>query len=209
MKLYEIPVNTLVELQFYYFDERHMVSSALLYEYTDSVYISAVKSAGKTIPAKKFKHFSLIYKTDMAIYVFTNLKPRNVSYNGQNLYAITTEQEAQVVNHRNAYRLFIGAPVTAKIITENNTRLINCILKDISMTGMGIVSKVKIEDFAKIEITFRVHESSQEKLIASILHTREFRSGNGYMYGCEFDTPNETIGNYIARRQEFTKEEAE
>jgi hypothetical protein len=209
MKLYDIPVNTLVELQFYYMDERHMVSSALLYKYADTVYVTAVKSAGKTIPAKKLKNFDLIYKNDAAVYSFSGLNPRSVSYSGQNLYALQTEQEAKPIGHRNAYRLLIGRPVTAKIIAAGSPRYISCILKDISMTGMGIISKVKIEEFAKIEISFSVNENSQETLTASIIHTREFRSGNGYLYGCEFDNPNEIIGKYIARRLEMIREKAE
>jgi PilZ domain. len=207
MKLYEIPVNTLVELQFDYLQEKHMVSSGLLYRYSDTVYVSAVKSAGVTIEAKKLKEFSLIYKSDAAVYSFRDLKPRLVSYCGQKLYAIQTEQEASL-DQRSEYRLFVGSPVTAKITSNGKTKQIECILKDISMTGMGIVSNIKLEEYAKIEITFQISNHSQETLVASIIYSREFRSGSAYLYGCELDVPNDTIGNYVARqRAKIAKEE--
>lgn len=209
MKLSDIPINTLVELQFIYLEEKHMISAGLLYRYSDTVYVTGVKSAGETITAKRLRNFSLIYKTDAGIYSFSNLNPRSVSYCGQNLYAIQSDQEAHCINHRNAFRLFIGAPVCVKIAENGAIRYLDCILKDISMTGMGIVSNTKIEEFAKIEISFRVNENSQEKLIASIIHSREFRSGNGYLYGCEFDAPNEIIGKYILKRQAQMMEAAQ
>lgn len=203
MKLCEVPINTLVELQFYYLNEKHMVSAALLYKYAETVYVSGVRSAGETVNAKKLRNFNLIYKTDAGVYTFSDLNPRSISYNGQNLYAVPGDQEARLVNHRNAFRLFIGTPVSVKITVNSTTKRMDCILKDISMTGMGIISLNKIEEFAKIEVTFRVNEATDEKLVASIVHSREFKSGNGYLYGCEFDVPNEIIGKYIARRQQL------
>lgn len=209
MKLYEIPINTLVELQFFYLEERHMISAGLLYKYADTVYVSAVKTAGKTISAKKLRDFKVYYKTDASVYSFTNLSPRSISYNGQNLYAIQTSQDARLIKRLTAYRLFIGAPICARITSEGVTRQINCILKDISMTGMGILSLKKIDEHAKIEISFRVRENQPEVLTASITHSREFKSGNGYLYGCEFDVPNESIGNYVMRRRAQLSEDDE
>ncbi len=208
MKLYEIPVNTLVELQFSYLHEKHMVSSGLLYKYADTVYVSAVKSAGVTIEAKKLKEFSLIYKSDAAVYSFHDLSPRLVSYCGQKLYAIQTEQEASL-DHRSDFRLFIGSPVTAKITSNGKTRQIDCVLKDISMTGMGIVSNIKIEEYAKIEISFQINNETQETLVASIVYAREFRSGSAYLYGCELDVPNDKIGSYVARQRAKIEREEE
>lgn len=209
MKLYELPINTLVELQFYYMNDRHMISSGLLYRYADTVYVTAVKSAGETLSAKKLKEFSLIYKSEAAIYSFSDIKPRSVSYCGQNLYAIQTDQDAKLVDHRNAYRLFIGAKITAKLTSNGKTKQMDCILKDISMTGMGIVSMSKLDEMTKIEISFSVNDNTHEILVASIVHSRQFRSGNGYLYGCEFDVPNVIIGNYVARRQEQLKRNTE
>jgi|GEM_PF-3139407 hypothetical protein len=209
MKLYEIPVNTLVELQFFYIDEKYKISSGLLYRIADTVYVSAVKTAGKTISAKRLLNFTLIYKADGSIYSFTGLNPRSISYNGQNLYAIQTNQDGKLISQRNATRLFLGAPVSAKITSEGAPRHLHCILKDISMTGMCIVSLSPIDETSKIEISFRANESAAETLIASITSTREFRSGNGFLYGCEFEAPNQIIGKYIEKRHAQLKELAE
>lgn len=200
MKLNEMTINSIVELQFNYMREKHKVISVLLYKITGTVYVSAIKSAGEVLPAKRLKNFCLVYKTESGVYTYTNLSPRSISYNGQNLYALESDQDAPIVNHRNAYRLFVGVPITAKITSDGTTMCCNFFLKDISMTGMGILGIHRFDKFAKIEISFRVNDNTMETLIGSIIHTYELKNGKGFLYGCEFDEPSETIGKYVTNQ---------
>jgi hypothetical protein len=203
MKLHQIPVNTLVELQFNYLGINYRVKSALLYKLDTTVYFSAIKSAGKTIPATKLKNIMLIYRENGNIFLFKELPLRSISYNGQKLYAIPSDIEAQKVKLKNTYRLFIGAPIAARIILPDETnRNINCILKDISMVGMGIICREKIDQLSLIQISFRVNEETNEELVASINQEYEFKNGTGYFYSCEFKEPSETIGKFVARHYE-------
>jgi hypothetical protein len=201
MKLSEIPVNTVVELQFDYMGEKQKVNSGLLYKYSESVYVSAIKSAGEIIPAKKLKNFCIALKTGTGVYNFKNLNPRSVSFSGQNLYAVSSDQEANLERDKNANRLFVGVPISAKIITDKSTRYFNGMLKDISVNGMGILSIGRIEDSARIEVRFRVNADTIETLTGNIINSHELKNGKGYLYGCEFDEPNEIIGKYVARQQ--------
>lgn len=61
MKLSEIPLNTLVELHFNYLGFNHKVKAGLFYKNDKTVYVSAIKNAGKTIPASKLKDVALVY----------------------------------------------------------------------------------------------------------------------------------------------------
>ncbi len=202
MKLYEIPVNTIVELNFEYLGDRHKVSTGLLYKITNTIYVSAIKDLGFSIPAKKLKSLSLIYKTETGVHTFRELSSRSISFNGQNLYALHSEQNADISDHIGAYRLYIGEPVTAKIILNEKSYSASCILKDISMTGMGIVCSQKIPELARIEISVRINEHRIERISGNIIHIDELKSGIGCLYGCEFDEPNEIIGKYVVRQHE-------
>jgi hypothetical protein len=200
MKLSEIPANTFVELKFDYIGASHKIGVGLLYKNAEAVYVSAIKNVGRTIPASKLKNVILIYKAVAGVYIFKDLTLRSIAYNGQNLYVIQTEQEAQKISHRNAVRLPLGVNVSAKIITTDGIENhIYCILKDISMTGMGILSNKKIDKIDKIEISFRVNET-KETVVGNIIHIYEFANGKGYLYGCEFDEPNGSIGKYVERQ---------
>ncbi|MHB8128292.1 MAG: PilZ domain-containing protein [Mobilitalea sp.] len=200
MKLIDIPANILVELQFDYIGVVHKIGVGLLYKNAGTVYVSAIKNAGKTIPASKLKNVIMIYKAVAGVYLFKDLAIRSISYNGQNLYVIQTEQEAQKVNHRNAVRLSLGVNVSAKIImTDGSVNHIYCILKDISLTGMGILSNRKMDKMDKIEISFRVNDN-KETVVGNIIHIHEFVNGKGFLYGCEFDEPNGSIGKYVERQ---------
>lgn len=203
MKLHQIPVNTLAEMQFNYLGVNYRVKSALLYKLDTTVYFSAIKAAGKSIPAIKLKNAMLIVRENGNIFLFKELPLRSISYNGQKLYAIPSDIEAHKVKLKNTYRLFIGAPIAARVILPDETsRYINCILKDISMVGMGIISREKIDQLSRIQISFRVNEEKNEELIANITQEYEFKNGTGYFYSCEFDEPSDTIGKFVAKHYE-------
>ncbi len=200
MKIFEIPVSTVVELRFYYMGIRHKVGVGLLYKYGNTVYVSALKSSGKTVPASKLLSVNLVYRTDAGLYTFHNVNLRSLSLNGQKLYAVQSDKEAQIVNNRKSYRLYLGVNIVAKIIKADGTEEeLQCILKDLSANGMGILSRHKVEETAKIEISFKLY-NKQEKLVGFIARTDEFKNGTGYLYGCEFDEPNETIGKYVVQQ---------
>jgi len=166
------------------------------------VYVSAVKNAGKTVPASKLKNAALIYKSGAGMYVFKNVALRSISFNGQNLYVVQTDQEAEKVVLRNPSRLYVGAHVSARIIIDNeeSAYYMNYILKDISMTDMGILSSKKIDQDSKIEISFRVNENDIERLVGKITRVNEFKNATGFLYGCDFEKPNDTIGKFVARK---------
>lgn len=200
MKLVDIPVNTVVELQFEYLGEMQKVNSGILYKYSDTVYVSAIKSSGEIISAKKIKNFGLVYKTEVGDFPFMDLMPRSVSYCGQNLYAIQSDKEVQMVKLKKAARLLMGVPVSAKIKTEDKSRYINCVLKDISMVSMRLLSITKIEEADKVEISFLVNDKDVETLSGSIIYSYERQNGKGFLYEIEFDGPNEIIGRYVTKQ---------
>jgi c-di-GMP-binding flagellar brake protein YcgR len=202
MKIIEIPVNTVVELKFYYYGMRYKVGVGLLYQYGNTVYVSALKSAGKTVPASKLRNVTLIYHTNLGRYIFHNVSIRSLSLNGQKLYAICSDTEAQIKKYKKSYRLYLGANIVARVInTDGTEEELRCILKDISANGMGILSHYKVEETAKIEISFKLYDK-KETLIGMIVRTDEFKNGSGYLYGCEFEEPNEIIGKYVAQQVE-------
>lgn len=201
MKIYDIPEVSLVEIQFEYMGETHKVKTVLVYKVNQTVYVSAIKSAAYIIPATKLKSVALIYRTELGVYSFRNLVPRSISYNGQHLYAMNTEEDAVLMNHRKDLRLYVGVSITAKVFNaDGGVSNLYGVLRDISMTGMGIISNQKVDRMSKIEISFRVNRDKTIKLKGSIIHMNEFTTGKGFIYGCDFDEPNETIGRYVVKK---------
>ena len=201
MKLYDISEMTIVELQFDYMGETHKVKTVLVYKVNQTVYVSAMKSLAYIIPAAKLKNVALIYRTELGIYSFHKLMPRSISYNGQHLYALNTEDDAIHINHRKDLLLYVGVSITAKVLHPDGGEYnLYGVLRDISMTGMGIISNQKVDRVSKIEISIRVNQERTVKLKGRIIYIEEFTSGNGYLYGCDFDEPNETIGRYVIKK---------
>ncbi len=199
MKLIEIPVNTVVELRFYYLGIRHKVNTGLYYKYSEAVYISALRAAGKTVPASKLQSVTLVYRNEEGMYTFHNVSMRSLSLSGQKLYAVSSSQEAQLIKNSKASRLHLGIQVNAKIALGDKSESLQCMLKDISATGMAILSNKKLDETVKIEISYKV-KNTNEVLVGNIVRVNEIKNGTGYLYGCEFDEPNATIGKYVAQK---------
>ncbi len=211
MKLIEIPVNSVVELRFYYLGIRQKVNVGLYYKYSEAVYISALRTAGKTVPASKLQSVTLVYRNEEGMFTFHNVAMRSLSLSGQKLYAVESAQEAQRIRNSRAGRLHLGIQVVAKITMGESSESLQCMLKDISATGMGILSNKKLDEAAKIEISYKVKNLS-EVLVGHIVRINEIKNGTGYLYGCEFEEPNETIGKYVIHKlllKEVEKKKAE
>jgi len=88
------------------------------------------------------------------------------------------------------------------MLPEDKHKYTNCILKDISMTGMGIISRQRIDQEARIQISFTVNEEKNEILVGNISQEHEFKNGTGYFYNCDFDEPNEIIGKFVTAQYE-------
>jgi hypothetical protein len=210
MKIYELPINTLIELHFDYMGGTHKLNLGLFYKIAKTIYISAIKHAGVAIPAVKLKNISLVYKSAIGRYIFKDIAMRSISYNGQNLYAIQSEQDAYIINQRSKERLLMGVYISTKITSPDGTEsYIQCLLKDIGMTGMGIMSHQRFEKSSKIEISFRTNQNDSESLVGSIIYIHEFANGKGFFYGCEFEKPNETIGKYVANQKQKYQDQKE
>ncbi len=199
MKLIEIPVNTVVELRFYYMGIRYKVNTGLYYKYSESVYISALRAAGKTIPASKLRSVTLVYRYVEGMFTFHNVALRSLSLNGQKLYAVQSSQEAQIIKNSKSVRLHLGIQVIATIIWGDKKESLQCLLKDISATGMAILSNKKLDETAKIEISYKLNNSN-EVLVGNIVRINEINNGSGYLYGCEFEEANAVIGRYVLQK---------
>jgi hypothetical protein len=66
---------------------------------------------------------------------------------------------------------------------------------------MNLMRIVKIDEQSKIEISFRINYETVETLTGNIVQSLELKNGKGYLYECEFDEPNESIGKYVLRQQ--------
>lgn len=202
MKLIELPDKTKLELRFKYKNKNYCMEVELQMKIVNTIFIQAVCCNGEPIDKMDINNPILIYKTETGLYIFKDASYKLVIFKESNMYAVSSQQEGEKINRREAYRVYISEPVKLKITKSNrNVIELSGILKDISLTGMGIILPYKGEDIHTIEIMLELTRNTNITLIGEVVRIVELPYNKGYLYGCRFHTQKEALSRYIVNRQ--------
>ncbi|MGB8453722.1 MAG: PilZ domain-containing protein [Anaerocolumna sp.] len=206
MKLMELPDKTKLELHFNFKNKNYCMEVELQMKIVNTIFIQAICCNGEPIDKMDINDPLLIYKTETGLYIFNEASYKLVVFKGTNMYAVSSGNEAEKVNRREAYRVYISEPVTLKI-TKHNRKVITLsgILKDISFTGMGIILPYKGEDIHTMEIMLELGRNTDITLLGEVVRIKELPNNKGYLYGCRFQTQKESLSRYIVSRQIHNK----
>ncbi|MDF2589449.1 MAG: PilZ domain [Anaerocolumna sp.] len=207
MKLYELPDKAKLELKFKFQDNEYSMNVILQMKMENLICIQAIKCNGEPLDKVNLSEATLTYKSKDGIYIFSNLTFKLVTYQGIYMYALSSNFEASRLNRRQDYRVFVSEPIVVKLIKENGKSLeVTGLLKDISLSGMGIILTFKTENTIASEIRLNISENKSVKLVGEIINTTELQNGKGFLYGCMFDGKKEILSRYILKQQIKNKE---
>lgn len=202
MRLSEIPDKTNLELHLSLKDKHYTINVNTQFKASEYVFIQPISNNG--IPIDKLVPYNptLIYKTMDGIFLFKNLNIKVVYYKGTCLYAISSSFEAERENRRDAFRVFLSDATSLKI-TKRDGKVIELfgLLKDLSLTGMGIILKYKTEDILSMEITIDCERNTKMTLSGEVVRITELPNQKGYLYGCRFYQTKETLNRYLLKMQ--------
>lgn len=135
-------------------------------------------------------------------FLWSNVSLKVVRYKKEIYHCIGNLAETgKLTNRRESFRLFVGREMTLVVRDANGSRGYRVILKDISETGMGFVTK---EDFPIKKLVRLDFEDNHFRmpLAAHIVRKIEPTDDNmTFVYGCRFSEPNPLLSKYIARKQ--------
>lgn len=202
MKLVDIVEKSNLELHFRYKDKKYYLNMSLYKVLEEQVLLRVIDYKGKTINASIFQNPVLIYKNGDGVYKFSNIEILQTSYYGLPMYAVDGFAEVERDNRREAYRVTICEQRKLKVTTTTG-KIIETLgfLKDISMTGMGLILNDKKEDINTIELSLDEAKSDEVKITSEVVRIIELPKHSGYLYGCRFYNPKESVGRYIIMRQ--------
>lgn len=202
MKLIDLPEKTKLELRFGYKKRRYNMEVEIQMKIADYILIQAINSNGEPIRRADMDDPELTYKTETGLFIFKAAAFKLVTYKGGYMYAVSSPNEAEKVNRREAYRVYINDPVLLKITkTNQNVIELSGILKDISLTGMGIILPYKGEDIKTMEIILDLTRNTNINLMGDVVRIKELPNNKGYLYGCQFQIQKEALSRYIMSRQ--------
>jgi hypothetical protein len=198
----DLPVKTKLDLRFNYKKRKYCMEVELQMKLADYILIQAINCNGEPISKMDMNDPELTYKTETGLFVFKTAAFKLVNYKESYMYAVTSPDDAEKVNRREAYRVYINDPVLLKITkTNQNIVELSGILKDISLTGMGIILPYKGEDIKTMEIILDLTRNTNINLMGDVVRIKELPNNKGYLYGCQFQIQKEALSRYIMSRQ--------
>ena len=146
---------------------------------------------------------NLLYVQKGKLYVWSDIKVEQVILKEQLYYKIILSgEEGEYTNRRGAFRLFVGKETRVSITTAEGAKQYMVVLKDVSETGFGFVSKEQFEIGKRAEIRFEMAEGKVALLNGHIVRVQQVsETRQEYIYGCALGKPSEVLAKYIMKQQ--------
>lgn len=138
---------------------------------------------------------------ESGVFAWRSVSLSLVKVKGNTYYKVPLPDEAQPYNRRNAFRVYIGETMTISVFQNTGPTPCNVLVRDISETGFGFISKEKYDITRTIRFSIPLTGRKSLTLTATIVR-REFDEEKGtYSYGCKFVEPNSSLSGYLMQRQ--------
>jgi hypothetical protein len=200
LQIDKLKTGGFIELEIKYKGKYMSFKSDIVLVRNNSVLITAIKVNGQTVGFSDNFIINFLYKFKGRLYLWDNVIVKLVRYNGSIYHMIQLSGEGITHNRRDAYRMYIGEDMLIYVNTPTGPSALSVLIKDISETGFGFLSKNDF-DINRI-IRLRLQDNSKIVSISSMIVRKEYLSNLGtFLYGCRFNEKNNYLPKYIARKQ--------
>jgi len=204
----EIAVGGSVEIEVILSNKAINFKSQVAFIKKNSIFIDSIKFNDQTVGFSNRYQLNFLYKVDGKLYRWENCQIKLVRYDGAIYHKVDIIGEGKPYNRRDFFRLYIGEEMPVYINTAQGATALSVLVKDISESGVGFISKEEID----VERTMRLKIKNGSNIInlCGVIVRKEYLENLGsYLYGCKFTEKNNALGKYIAMRQnEMLKKKA-
>lgn len=200
MQIEEISKGEAVEIEVKYSGKTMTFRSDIFHIKNNSILVTSIKVNDQTIGFSDKYQINFLYKTDGKLYIWENVAVKLVKYEGGVYHKIDLFGDGKPYNRRDSYRLYVGEDMPLYVNTASGPTALSVLVKDISETGVGFISKDDID----IDRTIRLKLKDNNSIISlsGVIVRKEFLEHLGsFLYGCKFNEKNNKLGKYIAQRQ--------
>lgn len=197
----DIKTDDVVEIEILYKGKRKVFPSVVKEFVDDAVLIAPIMSGTKAVgfPEEIKMRFSVVVKGTP--FVWNDPKIRLVKYAGNMYHMVSLSGEGNYVNRRQAYRQYVGEEMPITLTRQDGARdVMTVLVKDLSETGVGIVSDVMmdLDDSIRLRIS---DEGFLMSINAVIVRIQEDKDKRDRVYGCQFTDKVPKLAQYIMQIQ--------
>lgn len=201
MKIFEIDTENKLIIKFNHFDRDYSLFVSLLAKSSHYIVIPSILKNNEVVDPALLKNAEIIYTVKDGVFRFPISKLEPEVFKGMRVYYTYSEGETEIENRREAYRVFIGEIVSVLVTNPNGKkRNVEGILKDLSVTGMCVISKMEFEEGAEMQIIFNF-EGVNFLLLGQVVRKEKVNRFRAFSYGVKFNTPNYSLNRILMVKQ--------
>lgn len=175
--------------------------------HSDYVLLEPILVDGRTVGFGDTCTIDFLYLQDQAVFAWHSVTLPLVKIKGQTYYRLILTGEARPYNRRGCFRVYVGETMSITVFQSNGPQPFNVLVRDISESGFGFVSKEDYEVSRTIRLTIPLTERNVLSLSATIVR-KDFNEEKGtYSYGCKFVEPNSHLSSYLMTKQRERQQE--
>lgn len=156
---------------------------------------------GKLVGFPEEAYVNLMYTEQSIFHVWKNINIKTIIFKNHHYHAAELIGDAEIVNRRNTFRVYIGEEMPVTYFTEEGTRSINALIKDISETGFAFITTEEFSIDRTVRLNIPQPDRSHLHLSAKIVRSVEMEDGLRTLYGCHFIERNQKLSTYLMKVQ--------
>ncbi len=201
MKIIDIETENKLLMKFKYKEKNYTMIVALIAKSSEYVIIPAILANNQVVDPDALEEVEIIYTVKDGVFRFEQLKIVAAFVLGMRVYHVSSEEDVTRMNRRESYRVFIGEVVTVMVTTEEGRkRNVEGVLKNISVTGMGIVLKQDFEIGTSMRILYDC-EGVHFLLQGTVIRKEKVKGYRAFSYGCLYKNPDNKLNRVIIQKQ--------
>ncbi|MBR6537326.1 MAG: PilZ domain-containing protein [Lachnospiraceae bacterium] len=177
------------------------LSTTIAEVHSDYVLLHPILLEGRTIGFNDSCSIDLLYLQDQAVFAWHGVALPLVKNKKGTYYKVELEGEAKPYNRRGSFRVYVGETMSITVFQSKGPQAYNVLVRDISESGFGFVSKEEYDAGRTIRLTIPLTERKTLVLSANIVRREFFEDKGTYSYGCKFVEPNAYLSSYLMAKQ--------
>lgn len=203
----ELQLEHSVELEIMMNGKKTTLLSAVEQIVGTTVLLTPIQLNGKVVGFPPSCVVNLLYIGENQVFCWKNVKLKAVRYDKKIYHSAELAGDAEVLNRRGSYRVYIGQQMTLTAFSAQGPKNYPIHLKDISESGMAYFSKEEFDVGRTVRLHLTIKKGMDLQLSAQIIRVQEFENRQDRLYGCKFiEKNNRLVGFLMHLQQEKQKE---
>lgn len=201
MNLGDLEIGHSIELEVSSKNEKTSMTSSVEVILDSSALLSPIRIDGKIVGFPPHCVVDILYLDSDHAYIWHDVTVKAVIYKNTAYHSVELVGDAEVINRRSAYRVYIGERMPITTFTNEGPKNFEVLVKDISETGFAFFSTETLDIGRVVRLNLPVNEGYL-KLSSQIIRKQTFEERTDVIYGCRFAERNRILSAHLMSLQQ-------